>query len=436
MVQLSPKQLLSLKESNARINIWEGAVRSGKTFVSLWRWLKEISKGPEGEYCMISRTYDSFKRNVFPILVNMIGTDAKYYAGKREMNIWGKTIHIIGANDERAEMKIRGPTFMGAYVDEATIIPETAFKMLVSRCAMGGARIFCTTNPDSPYHWLKREFLSDNSDVASWQFTLEDNPELTADEKGYLKRQYKGLWFQRFIEGKWVQAEGAVYSSFDEKYDVIDFPKSEAQYYICGVDYGTTNPCAFVLIGINFDKSPNMWVEEEYYFDSRKHQRQKTDGEYADDLARFLQGRNVRAVYIDPSAASFKAEIQKRGLDHIYEAVNEVNDGIRFFSKLLHQGTIKICRKCTHVIGEMQSYVWDPRSLKTGVDKPLKENDHSLDAIRYALFSHFPDGQLGSVRTARDLEEAWHETRSSGPKLPSPFIQPENSGPFFGPMGF
>jgi hypothetical protein len=141
----SDKQLLSYQQSNAKINIWEGSVRAGKTYVSLWRFLKELQSGNEGEYAFISRTYDSFKRNILPELERIIGFDAKYYSGKREMHVWGHKCHIIGADDERAESKIRGPTFAGAYVDELTIIPESVFKMLISRCAMGGARIFATT---------------------------------------------------------------------------------------------------------------------------------------------------------------------------------------------------------------------------------------------------------------------------------------------------
>ena len=172
MNSLSDKQLHSLCDSNSKINIWEGAVRSGKTYVSLWRWLKELTYGLPGEYCMITRTYDTFKRNLLPQLTRMIGADVRYYAGKREMVIFGKTIHIVGADDERAENKIRGPTFQGAYVDEATIIPESVFKMLISRCAMKGAKIFATTNPDSPYHWLKKDYLDENPDVKSWKLQL------------------------------------------------------------------------------------------------------------------------------------------------------------------------------------------------------------------------------------------------------------------------
>lgn len=429
---ISPKQLRSLKESNARINIWEGAVRSGKTYISVWRFIQELTYGPPGEYCIIARTYDSFKRNLLRQFTDKIGIDARYYAGKREMHVWGKTVHIIGADDERAETKIRGPTFMGAYVDEITIIPETVFKMLVSRCAMGNARIFGTTNPDSPYHWLKRDYLTDNPDVASWQFVLEDNPHLPEYDRQYLIRQYRGLWYQRFIEGKWVQAEGAIYDFFEEKNHVIDFALSEATHYIVGVDYGTVNPCAFVLIGINFSRYPNLWVEDEYYFDSKIHQRQKTDAEYGQDFLHFIQNRKIEAIYIDPSAASFKLELQKIGVERLYEAENEVNDGIREVSKYLNQGTLKICRKCHHLIKEFQSYVWDPKSTKLGIDKPLKENDHALDALRYGIYSHFFGKDTGRGLSARELDRMHAEVYGGKEELPAPFRQPN----FGYPSGF
>lgn len=419
MSSLSEKQLLSLHESDARINVWEGAVRSGKTYISLWRWLKELTYGPPGEYCMITRTYDTFKRNLLPQLTGMIGTDVKYYAGKREMVIFGKCIHIVGADDERSEAKIRGSTFSGAYVDETTIIPESVFKMLISRCSMNGARIFATTNPDSPHHWLKRDYLTDNPDVKSWKFTLDDNPELTQDEKEYLRRQYKGIWFQRFIEGRWVMAEGAIYDFFDTSLHVIDFPPGTAEYYIVGVDYGTTNPCAFVLVGINRSRYPNMWVEDVYCWDSKVKQRQKTDTEYTDDLKKFIEGKVIRAIYVDPSAASFKLEIGKSNIQHVFDAENEVVDGIRLVSKFISNGTLKVCRKCSPLIKEIQGYVWDSKSAKTGVDKPLKEFDHCVDALRYAIFTHFYGKEMSRM-SAQDIDKLYSEV-VGGSTLPAPF---------------
>lgn len=431
----SKKQIISYQQSHGKINIWEGSVRSGKTYISLWRFLVHVSKGPLGDYVIIARTRDLFKRNVLPQISQMIGTSARYYSGKSELHIYGKTVHIVGADDERAEAKIRGPTFLGAYVDEITIIPESVWQMLISRCAMGDSKIFGTTNPDSPFHWLKVNFLSGtNPDVRSWAFRLDDNPRLLQSEKDYLKRQYKGLWYQRFIEGLWVQAEGSIYDFFEEQYHVIDFPLSEATYYIVGCDYGTTNPCAFVLLGINFTRYPNIWVEDEYYWDSKRHQRQKTDAEYAEDLMKFIQYRNIQAIYVDPSAVSFKTELRYRGVDNIYDAQNEVVDGIRFVGKYLNAGTLKIVRKCQNLIREFQSYVWDSKSYKTGIDRPLKENDHALDALRYAVFSHFFASD-GKHQSAKEIDDHYRDTRNSGPNLP-PFFQDDqgSSRPF--PGGF
>jgi PBSX family phage terminase large subunit len=419
----SPKQIRSFQDSDARINIWEGAVRSGKTYISLWRFIKELKQGPEGEYAVICRTYDSFKRNTLPQLEAMIGIDAKHYAGKRELHVYGKVVHIIGADDERAESKIRGPTFAGAYVDEATIIPESVFKMLISRCAMGGAKIFATTNPDSPYHWLKKDFLENNPDVKSWAFRIDDNPQLTDEEKAYLCRQYRGLWFQRFIEGKWVQAEGAIYDFFDPRLHVIDYAPHFAKYYVVGVDYGTTNPCAFTLLGINRDKHPNIWVEDEYYYDSKVRQRQKTDSEYAEDLKTFIQDKGVKAIYIDPSAASFKVECQRQGIPNLFEAENEVIDGIRKVGDLLNNGTLKICVRCTNLIKEFQSYVWDAKSLLTGIDKPLKVNDHALDSLRYAVYTHlFAKDTKGM--TSQEYDRMRQEALGLSPNLPEFFRDP------------
>lgn len=424
--QPSPKQLESFRESNAKINIWEGAVRSGKTYISLWRFITELMEGPEGEYAMITRTFDTFRRNILKMMEEMIGVkDVGWKGGHRTCCIFDKTVHIIGADDERAEAKIRGPTFSGAYVDEITIIPESVFTMLISRCAMHGAKIFGTTNPDGPFHWLKRNFLDGNSDVKSWKFTLDDNPDLHEHDREYLKRQYKGLWYQRFIEGKWVQAEGTVYDFFEEKYHVISNSPSYTCPYLIGVDYGTNNPCAFVLIGHDKDSFPQLWVEDEYYYDSKIHQRQKTDSEYADDFLKFIENKRIEGIYIDPSAVSFKAELRKRGVDLLFDAQNEVLDGIRYMSKLMIDGKFKIRNHCKNFIKEIQSYVWDDKSAKTGIDRPKKENDHILDAARYALFSHF-FGKDGQRLQVHEIDRFYNESRGFGAELPRYFQDPQN----------
>jgi PBSX family phage terminase large subunit len=420
----SPKQIDSIKRSTAKINIWEGSVRSGKTYISLYRFLDEIMHNDSrGQYVMLAKTYDTFQRNILQVLRDIIGDDVKYYYGKRELNIWGKNISVIGCDDETCERKIRGLTAAGAYVDEATIIPESMWRMLISRCAMGGARIFATTNPDSPYHWLKRDYLTDNPDVVSFQFRLEDNPFLEKKDADYLRRQYKGLWHQRFIQGLWVQADGAIYDFFDSALHVIDLPPTpNPDYYIMGVDYGTTNACCFTLIGISPNKYPNMWIEEEYYWDSKVKQKQKTDSEYAEDLSKMINRKNIRAIYIDPSAASFKLELQKQGVTNLYDAKNEVLDGIRMVASYMDNGALKICKCCKNLIDEIQGYVWDSKAAKTGKEKPLKQSDHACDALRYAIYTHFYQKAL-STTSAADLDKMYMEVMG-GSNLPDVFTQP------------
>lgn len=421
----SPKQILSIRESNSSINIWEGSIRSGKTHASLWRFVHEANSGPAGDFAIISRTYDSFERNILPELLKILGKHARYFRGKRQIFLKQRKCHVITADDASAESKIRGCTLAGAYVDEVTIIPENVWMQLLGRLSIEGAKLFGTTNPDSPYHWFKL-WMDGNQDLKSFKFVMQDNPSLSKERIGFYSRQFKGLWYQRFVEGKWVQAEGAVYDFFDEKLHVIDFPMSLASQYIVGVDYGTTNPCAFVLIGYNPNRYPNLWVEDEYYYKSAVHQRQKTDNEYADDFLSFTEGRPIRAAYIDPAAASFKLELQRRGIDYLHDAQNEVLDGIRFVARQLSQGTIKICCKCRNLIAEFQSYVWDEKSNKKGVDQPLKENDHALDALRYALYSHFFEQEAGGL-TAKDLDRMYNETRGINDNLPPMFRQQNDS---------
>jgi PBSX family phage terminase large subunit len=413
---LSPQQLYSFKHSDARINIWEGAVRSGKSHSVILRFLHYLLHGPKGTLIAVGKTNAALKRNFVDPLLEMLGVDVKYYAGKQEIVLYGRTVILVGANDERAEGKIRGNTYAGALVDEGTLLPESFFITLLARLSVPGAKLFITTNPDSPFHWLKKNYIdrSDDLDLKTFKFSLEDNPSLTQQFKDSLKSEFRGLWYQRYIEGKWVLAEGSIYDFFDEKLHCIDFSPTTCRYFSCGVDYGTTNPCAFNLVGYDPSGFPNLWVEDEYYWDSREKNRQKTDTEYAEDLKRFLSGRHVKAIYVDPSAASFKAELIKMGFSGIVDANNDVLDGIRFTSKLLSNGTLKIAKKCQNLIKEFGTYAWDAKSIKLGEDRPLKQNDHLLDSLRYVLHTHFKPiydgtGEMDVEQYRRwKREQGWH----------------------------
>jgi PBSX family phage terminase large subunit len=283
-------------------------------------------------------------------------------------------------------------------------MPQSFFQMLLSRMSPEGARLYATTNPDSPYHWLKAEYL-DNQDLRekkilwSAHFTMADNPNLTREFVESQERLYSGFFYKRFIEGLWVIAEGAIYKdSWSEAllYDLSDEPMGLRvqgcyQQRIVAVDYGTANPMVFLDI---FDDGEHFWVVREYYWDSAAEMRQKTDAEYADDLVEFIGPRRDAKVIIDPSAASFKAEMTKRGIWH-GDADNDVNEGIRVASMVLNQRLVRFCRQTVpRTIQEMQTYAWDPKAAQRGEEKPLKVHDHGPDAFRYFAKTEVPHWRL------------------------------------------
>jgi len=408
----SQKQLEFFNESNARLNIAVGAVRSGKSHITIQRFMKELySSGPEGKYLVTGKSERTVLMNIIEPMQEFTGGLIRYNRGMGEFTLFNKKVYVVGANDERAEGKIRGATFAGALVDEITILPESYFRMLLSRLSIEGSKLFGGTNPDSPLHWLKTDFIdkfkNDKEELKHFRFDLDDNPVLTESFKNSLKKEYQGLWFKRFILGDWVLAEGAVYDFFDTSIHVVDSPPTYAKHYYLGVDYGTSNAFAAVLIGYNDDHKPTLWVEKEYYWDSKSMGYQKTDAEYALDIQREFGGYGLRLIYLDPSAASFQTELRRYKMP-VKQANNDVLDGIRCISNLLSQGNLVICRNCTNLIKEIEGYVWDEKSVKRGEDKPLKQRDHAIDAMRYGIFSHF--GQKTTLKET-NREDAYQKSQ-------------------------
>jgi PBSX family phage terminase large subunit len=232
-------------------------------------------------------------------------------------------------------------------------------------------------------------------------FTMVDNPNLVPEFVEAQKRLYTGFFYKRFIEGLWVVAEGAIYKdswSEDLLYDLKDEPvglrsPGRRVQRIIPIDYGTTNPMVFLDI---YDDGKLYWIVREYYWDSAKQMRQKTDAEYADDLADFIGPQRNAKVIVDPSAASFKAEMTKRGIWHV-DADNDVNEGIRIVSMVLNQRMARFCRQTApNTIQEMQTYAWDAKAVQRGEEKPLKLHDHGPDAFRYFAKTEVPYWRLAA----------------------------------------
>ena len=402
-IELFPKQVKSIQEANAHINIWEGSVRSGKTFGSLIKWLHYVLNCPDDDLIMVGRTPKTIFNNAVKWYQEYYPQITSYQPGNQVLLLGNKRVELIGANDQVAFTKIAGNTRSGAYVDEASLIPWSFMQMLDQRLSKPHSQMFCTTNPDSPFHPLK-EWVDqdDGKSFKTFHFELDDNIFLTDDYKERLKKTNRGLYYKRYILGQWVQAEGAIYDFFDEDLHTLEKIPMYAKYYLLGIDYGTINPCAFVLIGVNDDAFPSLWLEKEYYYDSKKMGRQKTDSEYANDLQRFIDGYPIKKMYVDPSAASFKTECRRRKIS-LSDADNDVENGIRVVSNLMANQNFKILKGCRNTIKEIQSYVWDEKASLKGDDKPLKISDHTCDALRYALNSHF--GKRKSIKEKTEHEK-------------------------------
>lgn len=409
----SDKAMYALAESNAKINIWEGAVRSGKTISSIVRWMQYCRQVPAHyNLLMAGKTLDALKRNIIDVIISMVGTqNAQFKFGSREFIFFGRVIYTVGANDERSQEKIRGVTLGGGYVDELTLCPPSFFRMLSTRLSLPNAKLFATTNPDSPAHWVKTEYIDRAHEGVCkvFSFTIEDNPALPPEYKEQLKKEFSGLWYDRFILGRWVQAEGTIYDMWEEKKHVVDVQdilrksgKQQFKHYVVGVDYGTSNPTSFILIGFDHWDGAKYVVKEYYYKGgcsasggaTRQSLPQKTDSEYRQDLRDFIDGYPVTAIMLDPAAASFKVELRKNGIS-TRDANNSVLDGIRFVGSLFTQEKLFIDRSCVNLIKEFSAYVWDTKKQERGIDEPKKEFDHALDALRYGLYTIFGKGRMG-----------------------------------------
>lgn len=376
------------------INILEGAIRSGKTWTLHPKTLYCCRYEVGGLRVMTGVSKQSIHNNVLRDLFQIVGSrNYSYNRSTGQLKLFNREWLIIGAKDEGSERYIRGLTVGVAICDELSLMPRSFFQMLLSRMSPQGDRLYGTTNPDSAYHWLKAEYL-DNTELRDkrvlWSdhFAMADNPNLPADFVESQKRLYSGFFYKRFIEGLWVIAEGAIYKdSWSEAllYNLEDEPRGLRaqgghQQRTVAIDYGTVNPMVFLDI---YDDGKLFWITREYYWDSAVEMRQKTDAEYADDLMDFIGCPNNAKVIIDPSAASFKAEMTKRGIWCV-DAENDVNEGIRLSSMTLNQRLVRFCRQTVpKTIQEMQTYAWDPKAAQHGEELPLKTHDHGPDAFRY-----------------------------------------------------
>ncbi|MDW5300746.1 MAG: PBSX family phage terminase large subunit [Sedimentibacter sp.] len=375
--------------------IADGAIRSGKTLsmsLSFVMWAMEIFT--QQNFGMCGKTIGSFRRNVLFWMKLMLRSRGYGVVDHRADNLVivskgdvTNYFYIFGGKDERSQDLIQGITLAGCFFDEVALMPESFVNQATGRCSVDGSKFWFNCNPDGPFHWFKVNWIDklDVKNLLYLHFTMEDNLSLSDKIKARYRSMYSGVFYDRYIRGLWVVAEGVIYDMFNAAKHVLNELKDliTTTYYV-SCDYGTQNATVFLLW---CKDAKGKWIcIKEYYYSGRDESEQKTDGEYADDLKIFLGDIKPKSIVIDPSAASFIAELRKRGY-HIKKAKNDVVDGIRYVASLLNKEKIAFSVECINTILEFNSYIWDSKASERGEDKPIKQHDHAMDAVRYFCYT-------------------------------------------------
>ena len=349
--------------------ICDGAVRSGKSlcmFVSFIVWAMTNFKNASFAVC--GRTASSVRRNLIapylPVLSQLgYRCTLKLSGGNIKVRMHGyeNTFWIFGGKDEASQSLIQGMTLSGVMFDEVALMPRSFVEQALARCSVEGSKFWFNCNPSNPAHWFYNEWIkkADSKRALYLHFSMEENPSLSKEMLQRYENMYSGAFYERFVKGRWVAADGLIYPMFGDSC-MADCPQQCSGYYI-SCDYGTVNPTSMGLWG----ESGGVWYRtHEYYYSSKRSGAQKTDEEYYAELEKLADGRRINAVICDPSAASFIATIRKHGRFKVIPAKNDVLDGIRRVSDCLKSGRIKICRGCDDSVREFSLYCWDEGAAK------------------------------------------------------------------------
>lgn len=401
MISDKQKRILAFPYTKYDALICSGAIRSGKSSlmtVAFMDWAMDSFNNQRFGIC--GKTVGSAIENVITPWMAMSRTKKKYrvrFSRSSKLLTVSKgnktnVFEVFGGKDEASFMLIQGRTLAGVILDEAALMPQSFVNQATARCSVDGSKLWFNCNPESPRHWFYLEWIlgAKEKNAIVLEFELRDNPSLTDHIVERYESMYSGVFYDRYILGKWVVAEGLVYQFESPKEYTTDRETAlglwkdkegkehigNGEYYL-SIDYGITNPFACLLWRVTPDCA---YIVDEYYFASRKQGRRRTDSEHCDMVERFAKGYPIEAMIIDPSANSFKEEVSRRGKFAIRDADNGVLDGIQITDQMLHSGAIKISEACSNTIKEMQLYRWDDKAAK---DQVIKENDHALDAMRY-----------------------------------------------------
>lgn len=385
MISQKQAKILAFPYSKYDALICDGAVRSGKTSIMMWafvRWAMENFSGQRFGVC--GRTVDSCTKNIIVPFTAMSLAKERYIIrwrrGDKVMEVRRGAVtnyfEVFGGKDESSYTLIQGRTLAGVLLDEVVLMPRSFVEQALTRCSVDGAKLWFSCNPGSPQHWFYLEWIKRHKErnALYLHFEMTDNPGLSEKTLERYQNMFTGVFYDRYIRGLWVLAEGLVYD-FGEENIVDDVPESGEYYISC--DYGTLNPFSAGLWCWDGKTATRI---REYYYSGREEHRNKTDEEYYTELEKLVGELPVISVIVDPSAASFIEVIKRHGKFKVRKAVNDVLPGIATTARCLRSGALKIHRSCKDAIREFGLYRWDEKSTE---DRPIKENDHAMDDTRY-----------------------------------------------------
>ena len=390
MISEKQRKILAFPYSDYDALICDGAVRSGKTSimtVAFVDWAMRRFSGQRFGVC--GRTVDSCTKNIIlPYL-------AMRYAQDRYSLTWrraDKTLEVrrgavcnvfevFGGKDESSFALIQGRTLAGVLLDEVVLMPRSFVEQALTRCSVDGAKLWFSCNPGSPQHWFYTDWIRRcrERNALYLHFEMTDNPGLSKKTLARYQAMFSGVFYDRYVRGLWVLAEGLVYPMFGEACLTDERPESGEYYISC--DYGTLNPFSAGLWCWDGQTATRV---AEYYYSGRDSQANRTDEEYYVELERLAGERPVRGVIVDPSAASFIEVIRRHRRFPVRKARNDVLPGILTTARYLQSGVIRIHRDCEAARREFGLYRWDEKAAE---DRPIKENDHAMDDIRYFAYT-------------------------------------------------
>ncbi len=367
--------------------ICDGAIRSGKTICMSISFISWAFYGFCGaSFAICGKTVSSIRRNVITPLLDFLpalGFKCDYKISRNMLEIERGGVknrfYLFGGRDESSAALIQGMTLGGVMLDEVALMPRSFVEQALARCSLEKAKFWFNCNPEHPFHWFYNEWIkkSDAKNMFYLHFRMEDNPSLSHAVINRYKSLYSGAFYERFIDGRWVAADGLVYPMFSSERHVKKSENENFSQYYLSCDYGTVNPFSLGLWG----RAENGWYRiGEFYHSGRDRGIQLTDEEYYAELERLANGRKIEALVIDPSAASFTETVKRHGKYRVLKADNDVLRGINLVCQALKNEEIFIYPCCKDCIREFSVYRWD-NGIKR--DAPKKENDHAMDDLRY-----------------------------------------------------